>query len=172
MSSTITHALDLDNLTDEQFADLVAQDVRNNIAPELASFIRLPQNLSRWRKSLTELMRSLDFQLSCQRQETTRTISDMTVKGSSHEDIQNYIVGVQKWKTSTLRFKRAAEQKLGEVKTLQSNLYHSLIEMNEILHTVFDSLESLMALNKLDEDSVNEIIAPAAASAEHIMENI
>lgn len=50
-------------LTDDAFARLVAEDVKNKVSGEQRSFLRLPENLQRWKRALEALLSSLDDQI-------------------------------------------------------------------------------------------------------------
>jgi hypothetical protein len=50
-------------LTDDNFARLVAEDVKNRVSGEQSDYLRLPENISRWKRSLQLLLVNLDSQL-------------------------------------------------------------------------------------------------------------
>lgn len=51
-------------LTNEAFARLVAEDVKNRVTDEQRRYLRLPENLGRWQRNLVALLENLAGQLS------------------------------------------------------------------------------------------------------------
>jgi hypothetical protein len=50
-------------LTDDNFARLVAEDVKNQVSNEQSDYLRKPENHARWKRSLQLLLVNLDGQL-------------------------------------------------------------------------------------------------------------
>lgn len=48
---------------DEVFSRLVAEEVKNKVSREQADYLRLPENWTRWQRSLTSLIDNLNSQL-------------------------------------------------------------------------------------------------------------
>lgn len=51
-------------LTNEAFARLVAEDVKNRVTDEQRKYLRLPENMERWQRNLVALLENLAGQLT------------------------------------------------------------------------------------------------------------
>jgi len=51
-------------LTNEAFARLVAEDVKNRVTDEQKKYLRLPENVERWQRNLVALLENLSNQLA------------------------------------------------------------------------------------------------------------
>lgn len=51
-------------LTNEAFARLVAEDVKNRVTDEQKKYLRLPENVERWQRNLVALLENLAGQLT------------------------------------------------------------------------------------------------------------
>lgn len=51
-------------LTNEAFARLVAEDVKNRVTDEQKKYLRLPENVERWQRNLVALLENLASQLT------------------------------------------------------------------------------------------------------------
>lgn len=51
-------------LTNEAFARLVAEDVKNRVTDEQKKYLRLPENVDRWQRNLVALLDNLSGQLA------------------------------------------------------------------------------------------------------------
>jgi hypothetical protein len=104
--------------TEDQFAEAVANDVRNHTDPETAAWLRSPEMVNRWYDALVELLRSVDFQFAGQKAETyhRRRILD-------DKEFREYYDDVLKWRTSTMRFKRAIEKRIADARSLRRQVH-------------------------------------------------
>lgn len=50
-------------MSDDSFAGLVAEEVKNKVTPSQRKFLELPENRSRWRRALEILSKNLDEQI-------------------------------------------------------------------------------------------------------------
>lgn len=50
-------------LSDDAFARLVADDVKNKVSPERRAFLRMPENYERWQRALSALLQNLENQI-------------------------------------------------------------------------------------------------------------
>lgn len=61
-------------LTNEAFARLVAEDVKNRVTDEQKKYLRLPENIDRWQRNLVALLDNLGGQLDdLNKRETVET---------------------------------------------------------------------------------------------------
>lgn len=119
MTTSLQHRIDPSStmsteLSDDEFADLVAQDVRNQASPDVIAMLRQPEHLDRWYDALVELGRTVDFQFVGQRAETYEHYQRL-----SAEEFATYYAQILRWKTSTVRFKRAIETRIADCRSLR-----------------------------------------------------
>lgn len=118
MTTSLQHRTDpplvATELSDEDFAELVAQDVRNQASPDVIAMLRQPEHLDRWYDALVELGRTVDFQFVGQRAETYEHYQRL-----SAEEFATYYGQILRWKTSTVRFKRAIEARIADCRSLR-----------------------------------------------------
>lgn len=164
------HTVSSPPLSDDDFAELVAQDVRNQASAEVSAMLRQPEHLDRWYDALVELGRSVDFQFVGQRAETYDHYQRL-----SPEEFATYYAQVLRWKTSTVRFKRAIEQRIADCRSLRRDrharyagvaamLAHAIAEHHRIAESapsMEDADETLWA--HLQDPRVRALLGPSAA---------
>jgi hypothetical protein len=103
-------------MLDDAFARLVAEEVKNKVAPEQADYLRMPENWTRWQRALVALVGNLNGQLDeigeAERRDTERYralgpegLRLLAESMSVHEDRRKKIA----------RFKFYVESRLDEV---------------------------------------------------------
>ncbi len=159
-------------LTDDNFARLVAEDVKNRVSTEQADYLRLPENMSRWKRSLQLLLVNLDSQLD--ELATREELEVRRYQGLGGEGV-NLLAEVQtvieQRRRKVIKFRFHVEKRLDEVirlsnavskdETKQSanyNLLRSAIQKHKELLLDEDFFATLSDADQdlIDEVSMNE----------------
>lgn len=78
-------------LSDDAFARLVAEEVKNNVTQAQRDLLRLPENWSRWQRALVALVANLDGQLDSineREQDDTKRYTEMSATLAGTDDAQ------------------------------------------------------------------------------------
>ena len=139
-------------LTDDNFARLVAEDVKNRVSAEQTDYLRLPENMSRWKRSLQLLLVNLDGQLD---ELATKEELEVRRYQGLGEDGVNLLAEVQtvieQRRRKVIKFRFHVEKRLDEVIRLSN-----AVSKDEIKQSAnFNLLRSAIQKHKeilLDED--------------------
>lgn len=109
-------------LTEDAFARLVAEDVKNRASADQSEYLRLPANRERWRDALRSLVDNLDSQIfDIQRQEKDE-IEEIKQRSASRAEEQVSIVeaeaSFEAKRKKIGRFRFHVENKLAEADRL------------------------------------------------------
>ncbi len=152
--------------TKEEFSDLVASDVRDQLELELKEWLRSPENIDEWRSCLATLIQNLDFQIAGQKVESfNKRLTFLSSNDTVGYD--QYLQSTNRWKISTLRFRRACEERMSECKSLKrkrNSSSHATVKLlieaienhhSECLSSTSDNFQSI------DEKLWNVLTEPA-----------
>ena len=97
----------------QEFDRLVSEDVKNQISPEKAEYLRLPSNQDAWRESLLNLMQNLDEQINGLAQDETTSTQNLP----SHM-ITDFKITADEKRTKVNRFRFYVQQRLAEAERM------------------------------------------------------
>lgn len=90
-------------MNDESFAQIVAEDVKNNITDSQLDYLMLPENRARWKRSLIILIENLELQIT-------------NLKADKQSDIERYSDFGQSGKSFIVEASTAYDLKLNKIK--------------------------------------------------------
>jgi len=156
-------------LTDDNFARLVAEDVKNRVSTEQADYLRLPENMSRWKRSLQLLLVNLDSQL-----DELATKEDLEVRryqGLGGEGV-NLLAEVQtvieQRRRKVIKFRFHVEKRLDEVIRLSNAVSKDEVKQSgnyNLLRSAIQKHKELLldedffaTLSDADQDLIDEAL--------------
>ena len=156
-------------LTDDNFARLVAEDVKNRVSSEQSDYLRQPENHDRWKRSLQLLLVNLDGQLdelATKEELEVRRYSNLGVDGVGLlAEVQTVI---EQRRRKIVRFRFHVEQRLDDVTRMSNavskveseqignyNLLKSAIEKHKSI--VLDE-DFFPSLSDAEQDSIDEAL--------------
>lgn len=159
----------VDMLTNDNFARLVAEDVKNRVSVEQSDYLRLPENVARWKRSLQLLLVNLDNQL-----DDLATKEELEVRryeglgGDGVNLLAEVQTVIEQRRRKIVRFRFHVEKRLDEVirlsnaaskdETAQSanyNLLRSAIQKHKEL--LLDE-DFFATLSDADQDLIDEAL--------------
>lgn len=103
-------------LTDDAFARLVAEDVKNRVTHEQRDYLRLPENRERWRRGLVALIENLNDQIGdLERAEDRETKKYASLGKDGKRLLLESQMSFEERKKKVSRFRFYVEQRLAEV---------------------------------------------------------
>ncbi len=123
---TITgNKLNLGDLSDEAFDDIVNQDTRGALDPVTSAALREPENIDRWYDMLLTLKRRVEAQLAANRGDQASKQAEFLSLGDQGKVLWlRYKASNEKWRQGAIRFKNGLEDKLAEAKRLRMQVSH------------------------------------------------
>ena len=100
-------------MDDATFDRLVSEDVKNLLPQEKSDYLRLPENLNRWKDSLLELIENLDEQIAELTQDEKTAIQSLPSRM-----VTEYKINSDEKKTKISRFRFYVMQKISECEKL------------------------------------------------------
>lgn len=156
-------------LSDDNFARLVAEDVKNRVSIEQSDYLRSPENLSRWKRSLQLLLVNLDSQLdelASKEELEVRRYESMADDGVKL--LAEVRTVIEQRRRKIVRFRFYVEKRLDEVVRMSNaassdeserssnyNLLRSAIERHKQL--LLDD-EFFSSLSDAEQDSIDEAL--------------
>lgn len=148
----------LELLTDEQFADLVDQELRDQAGDVAAKAIRRPENLYRWRGVLLAMKRDIEWQMSnisAARKEVK--VSFFYEGGGGAPAYASYLKDSDRRRANSLRVLCGVEKRLTEVNDL---IEHTAVVDTDVLRDRLNEALDLLSIGEDDTDNeAVEIIA-------------
>ena len=167
-------------LSDDAFARLVAEDVKNRVSQSQADYLRMSENWDRWKRALKYLLANLDSQLE---ELADREFSEIARYESLGQDGIRLLAEVQadieQRRRKIVRFRFYVEARLDEINRLMSSSstdeaeqikvsellrsaikkHHDMIvdndfEFTEIDEALWDSLDGLWSFDSIDVDRI------------------
>jgi hypothetical protein len=105
----------LSTLSDEDFEDLVNQDVRGQLDREISLQLREPENVYRWYNSLNSLKKSVEAQFVVKKAE----LSEQRLENPTEDEWLRTVAEHERWKAGAVRFKTGVEKRIAEAKQLR-----------------------------------------------------
>lgn len=119
--TTLDADMRLQELSDEEFDEIVNQDVRGILDEETSVQLREPLNLERWHDMLLTLKRRVEVQLAANRGEQAAKQAEYLSLGSQGKVLWlRYKSQNERWRQGAIRFKNGVEDKLSEAKRTRS----------------------------------------------------
>jgi len=100
-------------MDDSTFDRLVSEDVKNLLTKEKSDYLRLPENLKRWKSALLELIENLDEQIAELAQDEKTAIENLP-----NRMVTEYKINSDEKKTKISRFRFYVIQKMSECEKL------------------------------------------------------
>ena len=114
---TPAYLRDLSDAQIAEFQDIVMRDVKNKLNDDEVRRI-LVKNLDLWLYSLQILRREIELQLSQHKTNLHIKVKDMRASGASRDEIDDTVLGEQRWRNNAMKFLTAIERKTLYVKLL------------------------------------------------------
>jgi|APGre2960657404_1045060.scaffolds.fasta_scaffold84179_2 hypothetical protein len=118
-------------MPDDQFARLVADDVKNKVTDEQKRYLRLPDNRDRWMVNILALLNNLDQQV---REIEEHEEDDQGLYGSLGDDGIRLLAEAQasseERKKKVLRFRYHVEKRLDECERI--NIAHDAVDDEDV----------------------------------------
>lgn len=130
-------------MDNQEFDRLVSEDVKNQITPEKAEYLRLPSNQDAWRKSLLKLLQNLDEQINGLAQDETTSARNLP----SHM-ITDFKITADEKRTKVNRFRFYVQQRLAEAErmlALGEDSQDPDLKMADFLKRAIEEHQTLMA---------------------------
>jgi hypothetical protein len=158
---TITgNTLNLNDLSDEAFDDIVNQDTRGALDSVTSAALREPEHLDRWYDMLLTLKRRVEAQLAANRGEQAAKQAEYLSLGDQGKVLWlRYKASNEKWRQGAIRFKNGLEDKLAEAKRLRmqaSNESYPTILTRERDHALKKVVQLRSAIVEHKLATVNE----------------
>lgn len=121
MPATVHATINLSDLSDTAFQEIVNADVRGTLDSETSKLLRLPEHAARWHDTLLIMKRSVEAQLTAKKGELASQHAEYLSLGGNGKTlwIQAY-ASAEKWRQGAIRFKNGVEEKVAEAKRLLS----------------------------------------------------
>jgi hypothetical protein len=171
---------ELKMLSDDAFARLVAEDVKNRVSRSQADYLRMPENRERWKRALKYLLSNLDAQLEELADREQLEIARYESLGSGGIRLVAEVqADIEQRRRKIVRFRFYVETRLDEVNRLMSSSsddelekakvseflrsaiqkHHDLImdndfEYTEIDEALWDSLDGMWSFDSIDMDRI------------------
>lgn len=145
----MTAVMSLQNLTDDEFENVVNRDVRGELDYETSLQLRTPENAERWYEQLLVLKRSVEAQFTANRAERNEKQQECMAKGPKGKtEWFAYRAQAERWRAGAARFKAGVEQRLAEarllVDTKKANRYVDIVERERN-----EAIEEIVRLRRL-----------------------
>ena len=107
-------------IEEEQFKEMVNNDIRGQGQPEEAEMLRSPEHVRRWYNTLLSLKRKAEYNISSKRADLLRDQHSLLTENSEEWRVEwiGKKADFEVWKQGTMRFRNGVEDKLAEAKTL------------------------------------------------------
>lgn len=109
----------LEVLGNDEFRNLVGEDVRGKIDIKTSKLLRTPMFLRRWHDTLLQLKRNVEFQLASDKAERYSKRIEFSKQGAQGRDAYlKYVAERERWRSNNIFFKNGVENKIAEAKRL------------------------------------------------------
>lgn len=161
-------------MRDEAFATLVADEIKNNVTEDQRSYLRLPENWSRWQRAIQSLVDNLDRQLARITQKEQEQISTYSDIPDSASIISELMAEYDYRRKKIERFRFHVLRKLDEVSALISGAGEEIeerIATVEMLRRAIGKHRELMDEFDLDPTPIDRALW-AVLSGEWLFDKI
>lgn len=112
----------LDNLNNDDFRNLVGEDVRGNVDVRTSKLLRTPVFLRRWHDVLCQIKRNVEFQLASDKAERySKRLKFLQEGAAGKQKYLSYLAERERWRANNIFFKNGVENKIAEAKRLLAN---------------------------------------------------
>lgn len=109
----------LSHLGNDDFRNLVAEDVRGRVDIKTSKLLRTPLYLQKWHDCLLTIKRNVEHQLASDKAERYSKRLEFTRKGNEGKIAWlQYVAERERWRANNIFFKNGVENKLAEAKNL------------------------------------------------------
>jgi hypothetical protein len=146
-------------MPDDQFARLVADDVKNKVTDEQRSYLRLPDNRDRWMVNIIALLNNLDNQV---RDIEEHEENDQETYGSLGDDGIRLLAEAQaaseERKKKVLRFRYHVEKRLDECERI--NIAHDAVDDDDapLLRRAIEKHREMTEIFGIDPTQIDEAL--------------
>jgi len=149
-------------LSDDAFARLVADDVKNRVSPSQADYLRMSENWDRWKRTLKYLLANLDSQLE---ELANQELSEVARYKSLGQDGVRLVTEVQadieQRRRKIVRFRFYVETRLDEANRLISSSSGNELEkikVFELLQSAIKKHRDLIMDNDFEFTEIDEAL--------------
>lgn len=121
--STNPLPLNLTEISDEAFDEIVNQDVRGTLDPVTSEAIRQPENIERWYAMLLKTKRRVEVQLTANKSEQAEKQAEYLSMGEPGKVLWlRHKAANEKWRKTAIWFKNGVEDRISDVKLMRSDV--------------------------------------------------
>lgn len=153
-------------MPDDQFARLVADDVKNKVTDEQKMYLRLPDNRDRWMVNILALLNNLDQQV---KEIEEHEEDDQEMYGSLGDDGIRLLAEAQasseERKKKVLRFRYHVEKRLDECERI--NIAHDAVDDEDapLLRRAIEKHQEMTESFGIDPTQIDEALWSSLAGA-------
>lgn len=149
-------------MSDDAFARLVAEEVKNRVTDEQRDYLNLPENWERWQRGLVALIANLDSQLAdLQEREERETERYRALGADGLKLLAEMLADVEYRKKKIVRFKHHVERRLEAVRRLaesQSEVIEERARLVEFLRKAIEQHRNLMIQADLNPTAIDRAL--------------
>lgn len=106
-------------MSNDDFRNLVGEDVRGNVDPKTSKLLRTPVFQRRWHDTLCQIKRNVEFQLASDKAERySKRLKFMKEGPEGKQKYLAYQAERERWRANNIFFKNGVENKIAEAKRL------------------------------------------------------
>jgi hypothetical protein len=149
-------------MSDDAFARLVSEDVKNRVTTQQREYLRLPDNWGRWREALNEIASNLADQLKDldgQERQATERFSTMGTTGAAMLVEAQATIAEKRERIE--RFNFYVEQRLAEVDRLEALGAEELpsdLKLAEFLSRAIEEHRRILGMSDLNPTELDEAL--------------
>lgn len=149
-------------MTDDAFARLVAEEVKNRVTPAQREYFHLPENWDRWQRALVALVHNLDQQLTDLHEREARERARYEALGQDGlRLLAEMLADVESRTAKISRFRYHVEQRLEAVQRMmnsQSDVVEERAQVVEFLRRAVSRHQTLITEADLDPTPIDEAL--------------
>lgn len=109
----------LESLSNDDFRNLVGEDVKGKIDNKTSQLLRTPMFLQRWHDTLLQTKRNIEFQLASDKAERyAKRLQFLNQGEAGRNSYLAYLAERERWRSNNIFFKNGVENKIAEAKRL------------------------------------------------------
>lgn len=121
--ATVHTELNLTEISNEEFDEMVNQDVRGTLDSSRSEALRQPENIERWYNMLLTTKRRVEVQLTANRAGQAEKQAEFLNRGEEGKILWlRYRAQNETWRKQAIWFKNGVEDRISEVKLLRSDV--------------------------------------------------
>lgn len=149
-------------MSDDAFARLVADEVKNRVTPAQRDYFQLPENWDRWQRALVALIENLDDQLArLQEREERERVRYEALGQDGLRLLAEMLADVEGRMAKVSRFRYHVERRLESVQRMvnsQSDVIAERAQVADFLRTAIAQHRALCVEANLDPTPIDEAL--------------